>query len=494
MSTDMNKNWSNNVIKQSEIDKYKTGKHFISDEFIESTLNKNYDTSPDHVRDILQKSKEIQTLTHEEVATLMQVTDCLLWDEMVEAAEEVKRKVYDNRIVTFAPLYMSNLCVNNCEYCGFKRDNSDIVRKRLSMDEIREETKVLAGKIGHKRLISVVGEHPLSDVEYIVESLQTIYSVKEKTKKGIGSIRRVNINAAPMSIQDLKSLKEAGIGTYQVFQETYHQRTYEKIHPQNTIKGNYDWRLYCMHRAQDAGVDDVGIGALFGLYDWRYEILGLLSHSIELENQFGIGPHTISIPRLQPAMNSDLSVHSKYQVSDDDFLKISVLVRLAVPYTGLIITAREKESILRVLLHIMTQRDASTNIKVGGYETTFSQEEKEQQFMLGDNRSLDEVIRELSEEGCITSFCTAGYRCGRTGKKIMNLLRCGREGQFCKLNAILTFREWLDDFASPETKMMGEKVIEKELQEVESTFPASEFKALIEKYSLTKQGARDLYF
>jgi len=249
-----------------------------------------------------------------------------------------------------------------------------------------------------------------------------------------------------------------------------------------------------MHRAQDAGVDDVGIGALFGLYDWRYEILGLLSHSIELENQFGIGPHTISIPRLQPAMNSDLSVHSKYLVSDDDFLKISVLVRLAVPYTGLIITAREKESILRVLLHIMTQRDASTNIKVGGYETTFSQEEKKQQFMLGDNRSLDEVIRELSEEGCITSFCTAGYRCGRTGKKIMNLLRCGREGQFCKLNAILTFREWLDDFASPETKMMGEKVIEKELQEVESTFPSSEFKALIEKYSLTKQGARDLYF
>jgi 2-iminoacetate synthase len=362
------------------------------------------------------------------------------------------------------------------------------------MDEIREETKVLAGKIGHKRLISVVGEHPLSDVEYIVESLQTIYSVKEKTKNGIGSIRRVNINAAPMSIQDLKSLKEAGIGTYQVFQETYHQKTYEKIHPQNTIKGNYDWRLYCMHRAQDAGVDDVGIGALFGLYDWRYEILGLLSHSIELENQFGIGPHTISIPRLQPAMNSDLSVHSKYQVSDDDFLKISVLVRLAVPYTGLIITAREKESILRVLLHIMTQRDASTNIKVGGYETTFSQEEKEQQFMLGDNRSLDEVIRELSEEGCITSFCTAGYRCGRTGKKIMNLLRCGREGQFCKLNAILTFREWLDDFASPETKMMGEKVIEKEIQEVESIFPASEFKALIDKYSLTKQGARDLYF
>jgi 2-iminoacetate synthase len=486
--------WSQRVIQQEEINKYKSGKNFISEEFFESILKTKYDTSPSHVRDILQKSKEIHTLSHQEVATLMQVSDPALWDEMFDAAKEVKEKVYDNRIVTFAPLYMSNLCVNNCEYCGFKKDNLDITRKRLTMDEIREETKILAGKIGHKRLISVVGEHPLSDVQYIVESLQAIYGVKEKTKNGFGSIRRVNINAAPMSIRDLDSLKQAGIGTFQVFQETYHQKTYEKIHPQNTIKGNYEWRLYCMHRAQEAGVDDVGIGALFGLYDWKYEILGLLSHSIELENVFGVGPHTVSVPRLQPAMNSDLSIHSKYLVNDEDFRKILILIRLAIPYTGLIVTARETPSMLKSLYPIMTQRDASTNIKIGGYETSFSQDERKQQFMLGDDRSLDEVIREMANDGHITSFCTAGYRCGRTGKKIMNLLRCGREGQFCKLNAILTFREWLDDFASPETKEAGEKVITKELQEVESTFPVSEFKALIEKYSLIKQGSRDIYF
>ncbi|MDD4028215.1 MAG: [FeFe] hydrogenase H-cluster radical SAM maturase HydG [Caldisericia bacterium] len=486
--------WIQKVVVQNQIDKYKHGHHFIHNDTFQKLLQQRTNPTSSCVRDILQKSLSIQTLSLQEISTLMQVEDPILWNEMFEVAEEVKKKVYDNRIVTFAPLYMSNLCVNNCEYCGFKKENSEMKRIRLSMDEIREEIKILAGCIGHKRLISVVGEHPLSDVDYIVESLNTIYSVKEKTPHGYGNIRRVNINAAPMSIEDLGKLKKAGIGTFQVFQETYHQPTYEKIHPQDTIKGNYEWRLYCMHRAQEAGVDDVGIGALFGLYDWRYEILGLVAHSIELETEFGIGPHTISVPRLQPASHSELSIHSRYRVNDEDFRKIVVLIRLAVPYTGLIITARESPTILKEMYPIMTQRDASTNIKIGGYEKTFLQEEEEQQFMLGDDRSLDEVVRELANEGHITSFCTAGYRCGRTGKKIMNLLRCGREGQFCKLNAILTFREWLDDFASPETKQVGEKIILKELKEVENSFPSSEVQELLSAYEQVKQGVRDLYF
>jgi 2-iminoacetate synthase len=486
--------WIQHVVVPNQIEKYKQKTHFISNDIFQSYLADKTIPSTHSVRDILQKSLAIETLSFEDLSTLMRVQDPTLWEEMFHTAEEIKKKVYDNRIVTFAPLYLSNLCVNNCQYCGFKKDNSTMTRKRLSMQEVKEETRVLVGKIGHKRLISVVGEHPLSDVDYILESLNTIYSVKEKTPHGYGNIRRVNVNAAPMSIEDLQQLKQAGIGTYQVFQETYHQTTYERIHPQNTIKGNYEWRLYCMHRAQEAGVDDVGIGALFGLYDWRYEIFGLLAHSMELEESFGIGPHTISVPRLQPASDTDMSIHSKYAVSDEDFRKIVVLIRLAVPYTGLIITARESSAILKKMYPIMTQRDASTNIKIGGYEKTFLQEEDEQQFILGDDRSLDDVVRELAEAGYITSFCTAGYRCGRTGKKIMNLLRCGREGQFCKLNAILTFREWLDDFASIETKTAGERIIQKEILDVKENFPASEVLELLKAYEKVKRGTRDLYF
>ncbi len=490
-----NKEWIKNVVKQDQIDRYKNNNNnFINHNTFSSLLKSPIEPSKKEIQAIVDKSLSIETLSLEETAKLIHVKDPDIWNFLFESAAIVKEKVYDNRIVTFAPLYLSNLCVNNCEYCGFKAANSSMERKCLSSERIIEETKILAGKIGHKRLITVYGEHPISDVNYIVESLRSIYSVNEKTKNGFGSIRRVNINAAPMSIEDLQLLHEAGIGTFQVFQETYHRPTYEKVHPQNTIKGNYEWRLYCMHRAQDAGVDDVGIGALFGLYDWRYEILGLLAHSNELEKQFGIGPHTVSVPRLQPASNSDISTHSKYLVNDEDFMKIVILLRLAIPYTGLIMTARESPSTLRKFYPIMTQRDASTNIKIGGYEETFQQKESKQQFLLGDDRSLDEVICELANEGHITSFCTAGYRCGRTGKKIMKLLRCGREGEFCKLNAILTFREWLDDFASEETKAAGEIIIQKEIDEVQQRFASTEYKELIEKYNSIQQGSRDLYF
>lgn len=489
--------WMKNRIKTDQIYKYLDGgRDFIDDNKIFGILEKNSNPEPARIRDIIRKSLEIKTLSPEETAALINVTDRELLEEMRSAAAEVKRKVYDNRIVTFAPLYTGNYCVNNCLYCGFKSDNKDLVeRKALSMEEIRRESEILAGKIGHKRLIAVYGEHPLTDTAYIAESIRNIYGVKVKTRNGFGQIRRVNVNAAPMSIEDLKILRDVGIGTYQVFQETYHHGTYGKMHPPGTLKGNYKWRLYSMHRAMEAGVDDVGLGVLFGLFDWKFEIIGLILHAIELEKKFGIGSHTVSFPRIEPAINSPVSGNTRFKVSDDDFKKIITVIRLAIPYTGMIITARESAALRRATLGMgVTQTDASTRIGIGAYSESYDkQEEARQQFILGDTRSLDEVIREFSRMGYITSFCTAGYRCGRTGKCIMELLRSGQEGRFCKLNAVLTFREWLDDFAGEETRRAGEEVIEKEIREIEEKVPAF-YSRLVEYYERIKKGERDLYF
>ncbi|MCX5681422.1 MAG: [FeFe] hydrogenase H-cluster radical SAM maturase HydG, partial [Candidatus Omnitrophica bacterium] len=362
------------------------------------------------------------------------------------------------------------------------------------MDEIRKEVKVLAGTIGHKRLVVVYGEHPKNDIDYVIDSIKTIYDVKVKVKNGIGNIRRVNVNAPPFSIENLKRLKEVGLGTYQVFQETYHHETYSKVHPANTIKGNYPWRLYCMHRALEAGVDDVGIGVLFGLYDWRFEVLGLLYHAIEIEKKFGIGPHTVSFPRLEPAHHVAQDAFARYRVSDEDFKKMITVLRLSIPHAGLIITARESEAMRREALDLgITQTDASSRIEIGSYDKAQDHQRKDsQQFILGDTRSLDEVIQEFAGRGYITSFCTAGYRCGRTGKCIMDLLRDGTEGKFCKLNAILTFREWLDDFASSETKRIAEPVLKKEIAEVKEKMPKL-YPKLAEYYVRIQKGERDLY-
>ena len=484
-----------NKIKQDQIEKYlDDGKCFIDDDKIFKALNENKKTDASRVREILAKSLAIEMLSPDETAYLLNVDDEQLWQEMADVASQVKKKVYDNRIVTFAPLYLSNLCVNDCLYCGFRRSNKDIKRIKLSLDEVRKETEVLAGEIGHKRLIVVYGEHPESDVDYIASTIEAIASVKVKTKNGFGQIRRSNVNAAPMSIEDLKKLKAVGIGTFQVFQETYHRETYESVHPQNTIKGNYLWRLYAMHRSMEAGCDDVGLGALFGLYDWRYEVMALLYHSIELEEKFGIGPHTISFPRIEPAMNTPLAEKSVGKVSDENLRKLVIVLRLAVPYTGMILTARESAEIRRQILPLgCTQTDASSKIGIGTYCQKPGQQEEKQQFILGDTSSLDSLIRELAEAGYITSFCTAGYRCGRTGKKIMNLLKCGKEGQFCKLNAVITFREWLDDFATEETKIAGERVIQKEIEEIKEQLP-DWYPKLIEYYDKIKAGQRDIYF
>ncbi len=490
------KSWIASRIKRDQIAKYMDEDNdFINDKVITEKLENNKCVDSKEIRDILAKSMSIETLKPDETAALLNVTDKNMLEEMASVAAKIKKKVYDNRIVTFAPLYLANLCVNSCLYCGFRKENKEEKRRVLTLKEIKKEIKVLAGKIGHKRLIVVYGEHPVTDIDYMTSSIKQIYDVNVKTKNGYGSIRRVNVNAAPLSIENLKKLKEVGIGTFQVFQETYHHKTYQKVHPKGTIKSDYRWRLYCMHRSMEAGIDDVGIGVLFGLYDWKFEVMGLLYHAIELEKKFGIGPHTISFPRLNLASNAPITQNPKYKVSDDDFKKLITVIRLSVPYTGMIVTARENAQMRREAFSLgCTQTDASSRIGIGAYSDQYVKQEKErQQFLLGDTRSLDEVIREFAEMGYITSFCTAGYRCGRTGKCIMNLLRTGKEGRFCKLNAVLTFREWLDDFGSKETKISGEKIINKEIEEVKKLIPKF-YPKLMKDYKRVENGERDIYF
>jgi len=487
--------WS--MIRQDQVDKYLPPKSdFIDEEAIFSSLERHRSPAPSHVREILAKSMTCEALSPDDTATLLNVEDPALLAEMAEAAATVKKKVYDNRIVTFAPLYLSNLCVNNCLYCGFRADNKDQLRRRLTLDEVRAETKILAGEIGHKRLIVVYGEHPESSTEYITETIEAIYGVSVGTRRGTGQIRRVNVNAAPLPIEDLRVLKDVGIGTFQVFQETYHHETYRRVHPANTLKGNYRWRLTCMHRAQEAGVDDVGLGVLFGLYDWKFEVMGLLSHAHELEKELGVGPHTISFPRLEPAHNAKVGPDSQYAVDDEEYKRLVTVLRLAVPYTGLIITARETPAIRDEMIpRGCTQTDASTRIGVGAYSDFCSEQEADrQQFMLGDTRSLETLICDLARRGIITSFCTAGYRCGRTGTCIMDMLKSGKEGKLCKVNAVLTFREWLDDFASPEALTACTPVIESELAEIRNATRPDFFAAFTDRYNRICRGERDLYF
>ena len=454
-----------NFVVQEEIDKYLPGgRHFIDEAEINRCIAEVAEkpADPARVREIIAKSESTcETLLPEETAVLMSVTDPALFEEMRAAADRIKHKVYDNRIVMFAPLYMSNLCVNGCKYCGFREGNAAQKRRVLTMDELKAEVDVLAGRIGHKRLIAVYGEHPTTSTEYIAETIETCYNRKVKAPKTgapVG-IRRVNVNAAPLPVEDLKVLKSVGIGTFQVFQETYNRKLYEEMHPSWSVKGNYDWRTTCFHRCLEAGVDDVGFGVLYGLCDWRFELLATVMHARDLERWFNIGPHTLSFPRLEPASGTRVPEESPWLIDDDTFARILVIARLSVPYTGIIVTAREKR----------------------------------QQFMLGDNRSIDEMVRYLASRGTITSFCTAGYRCGRTGGCIMDALKTGREGKFCKINAVLTFREWLDDFASDETRKMGDALIEKELAGIKEWLPKF-YPTVMKQYEATCRGERDLFF
>jgi 2-iminoacetate synthase len=439
------------------------------------------------VRDIIAKSLDKQRLTVAETAVLIGAEDQDLIDEIKQGARKLKELVYGQRIVLFAPLYIGNLCTNNCAYCGFKASNKKVKRVTLDREDLISQVKALED-VGQKRLILVFGEHPKYNAEFIAESVRTVYSVKS----GPGEIRRVNINAAPMDIDGFRIIKKSKIGTYQIFQETYHQETYSKVHLGGQ-KRNYDWRLTALDRAQEAGIDDVGIGALFGLYDWRFEVLGLVRHTNHFEAVYNVGPHTISFPRIQYA--SELNIDKRHLVSDAEFTRLVAILRLAVPYTGLILTAREPAAVRDEIMQFgVSQIDGGTNIEMGGYSKRKDNEDQDidmEQFQINDNRSLNEIMNELIEHKYIPSFCTACYRLGRTGEHFMEFSVPGFIKRFCQPNALLTMVEYLEDYAPADTKIKGYELLREKLDEVEDV----EFKTrLTDKIDQIRNGKRDLYF
>ena len=457
---------------------------FISEKEIEEILA-GARPDPELVRQIIAKSLNKKRLSMQETAILLNASDPELVEEIKAGARKLKEQVYGKRIVLFAPLYVGNLCINNCEYCGFRAANKSQKRTTLTDPELIQEVEMLE-EMGQKRLILVYGEHPKYTPEFIAETVRTVY----KVKKGNGEIRRVNINAAPLDIQGFKTVLDAGIGTYQVFQETYHRGAYSKYHT-GGLKKDYDWRISALDRAQEAGIDDVGIGALVGLYDWRFEVLGLIRHVNHLEAIYNVGPHTISFPRLQKASN--VKYEEKWLVSDEEFTRMVAILRLAVPYTGLILTARESAAIRDEVLQFgVSQIDGGTKIEMKGY----SEKEKEQdldseQFQISDNRSLAEVTEELIEKDYLPSFCTACYRTGRTGEHFMEFSVPGFIKRYCTPNAMLTMAEYLEDYAQNGTREKGYRLIQKNLDEMEE----DKFKTeLQERLELVKKGERDFYF
>lgn len=437
------------------------------------------------VRDIIQKSLNKQRLSLPEVAVLVNTTDPILVEAIKEGARELKRRVYGNRMVLFAPLYLGNLCQNNCLYCGFRSTNKEQQRVTLTQDQLVKEVEALES-VGQKRLVLSLGEHPQYNAEFIAKCVKTVYSVK----KDRGEIRRVNVNAAPMDHEGFKLIHESGIGTYQIFQETYHPETYAHYHKSGP-KSDFNWRLTAFDRAQDVGLDDNGFGVLFGLYDWRYEVLALVRHTNHLEACYNVGPHTISFPRIKDA--SATNVSAQYTVNDDDFVKLIAILRLAVPYTGLILTAREPSEIRKAALDFgVSQLDGGTKLEIGSYaETKHDQDLKREQFRINDDRTLAEVIDDLLENKFIPSFCTACYRRGRTGEHFMEFSVPGFIKRFCTPNALLTLVEYIEDYATEDTAKKGWALI----NETVETLDEDKFKGeLIKRIEKIKNGERDLYF
>ena len=462
-------------------------KSFINEAEIEELLtHKSNDKG--RVREIIAKSLDKNRLELPEMAALLNTDDPALVAEIKEGAQELKRRIYGNRIVLFAPLYIGNDCINNCVYCAFRQSNTELVRRTLSLKELEKEVRMLESK-GHKRLILVYGEHPRYDADFIYDTVCKVY----ETKEGKGEIRRVNINAAPLDVEGFRRVKSAGIGTYQIFQETYHQPTYAKVHPSG-LKANYLWRLFAFDRAMEAGIDDVGMGALIGLYNHKFEALAMLSHTIHLEQKFGVGPHTISFPRIEPAIGTSYADRPPYQTSDADFMKMIAVIRLAVPYTGMILTAREPVALRNeAISYGISQIDAGSDIGVGAYSKEDTVESaKKSQFVLNDNRPLDSVIGELCEHGFLPSFCTGCYRLGRTGEHFMEFAIPGFVKKFCTPNALLTLTEYLTDYASPEVRAKGLARIEAELAEIPDSNPIK--RELMQKLERIRQGERDLFF
>jgi len=465
---------------------------FIDHEEIMETLSwaEKHKSDRALIESILEKAKNFKGLTHREAAVLL---DCDLPDlneKMQSLAKQIKEKIYGKRIVLFAPLYLSNHCINGCVYCPYHSKNKHIQRKKLTQDEIRNEVIALQD-MGHKRLALEAGEHPqMNPLDYILESIETIYSIKHKN----GAIRRVNVNIAACEAADYRKLKDAGIGTYILFQETYNKEAYEKLHPYGP-KSNYDYHTEAMDRAMDGGIDDVGIGVLFGLNLYRYDFTGLLMHAEHLEEAKGVGPHTISVPRIRNADDVDASSFSN-AIDDETFAKIVAVIRIAVPYTGMIISTRESKASREKVLELgVSQLSGGSKTSVGGYADSEinidAEDENTKQFDISDNRTLDQIINWLVSMDYIPSFCTACYREGRTGDRFMTLAKDGQISNCCQPNALMTLKEYLMDYASSDTRIKGEKLIAKEILNV----PNLKIRAIAEKnLESIGSGLRDFRF
>ncbi len=438
---------------------------------------------PIRVRELLAKAREMNGLDDQDLPALMTIRDPQLLQELFDTARWVKDQIYGNRIVLFAPLYVSNQCGNECLYCAFRASNLELPRRTLNQEEIAAEVRCLLAQ-GHKRLVLVAGEdYPGEGLDYVIDAIRTVYEVRH----GKDNIRRVNINIAPLDVEGFRRLKDAEIGTYQLFQETYHRETYGKMHTRG-IKADYDWRLGCMDRAMMAGIDDVGIGPLFGLYDWRFELLATMQHARHLEDRFGCGPHTISMPRIEPAEGSATSEAPPYAVSDQDFSKIIAILRIAVPYTGLILSTRERPEVRRQVMNLgISQISAGSRTNPGGYED--NSVNGGAQFSLGDHRGLDEVVRDLAEMGFIPSFCTSCYRMGRTGVDFMDIAKPGEIKAHCNPNALATLQEFLEDHASPLTRCSAEQMMARSFRDLEA--PTRELaEGMVAR---VKKGERDVF-
>ena len=454
----------------------------ILDTLEEAEKNKN---NKDLVEKILAKAKKAQGISHREAAILLLNDDDQVTQEMKNIARSIKKKFYGNRIVLFAPLYLSNYCINHCVYCPYHAKNKNIVRKKLSQEDIRQEVIALQD-MGHKRLALEAGEDPVNNpLDYILESIETIYSIKHKN----GAIRRVNVNIAATDIDSYRKLKEVGIGTYILFQETYHKDNYEKLHPKGP-KHNYAYHTEAMDRANEGGIDDVGIGVLFGINNYKYDLVGLLMHAEHLEATYGCSPHTISVPRVCPADDIDPDEFDN-SIPDEIFEKIVAIIRLTVPYTGMIISTRESKRVRGEVMELgISQISGGSRTSVGGYINEM-EDPSSAQFDVSDHRSLEEVIHWLLELGHIPSFCTACYREGRTGDRFMSLLKSGQIINCCHPNALITLREYLDDYASPQTQKLGNKVIEENLGVISNPKVRELTQAYLGKID---QGQRDFRF
>lgn len=457
---------------------------FINHEYIENLLNEAKGATKEDIQGVLNRAKERKGLSHRDIAILLETEDEEQLKEMYKIAGDIKKSIYGNRIVMFAPLYISDYCVNNCVYCGYKKNNK-FARRKLTREEIQQEVKILE-KMGHKRLALEAGEDPENcTIDYILDAIDAVYSTQNEN----GVIRRINVNIAATTVENYRKLKEANIGTYILFQETYHKPTYEKMHP-NSIKGDYEYHLTAFDRAMEGGIDDVGAGVLFGLADPKFEVLALMLHNEHLEEKFGVGFHTISFPRLRKAEGNDLKGYS-HLVTDDMFKKIVAITRIAVPFTGIIMSTRESAEMRRELLRYgVSQLSAGSSVEVGGYKEREDREKDVNQFEVADHRTPIEVLKELIEDKYIPSYCTACYRQGRTGDRFMSLAKSGQIQNVCGPNALMTLMEFLMDYGDAELHKMGEELIKEELKKIEREDVRSLVASNIEKI---KNGGRDFY-